>query len=345
MPATESNGGNGARPQRPASIEDVAAAASVSTATVSRLLNNPEMVASETAARIQKAIRELGYRPNRFAQGLMTRKSRVLGILLPDIHGEFYSALLRGANDEAHKRGYHLLVSSETREPQMPDRAPFGLIDGLAVMITEPNERLWKEARETGVPVVVLDTDPGEPRVDSILIDNAAGAAEATRHLLASVPAHSCFFVGGPEGNFDTRQRAGAFVRTLEEAGHHPRSDQVRYGTYSLEWGGEWALNLLVKTAPSPIGVLAGNDEIAYGVMLAAQERGRRVPQDVRIVGFDDTRLASLLRPRLSTVRVPLAEVGAAAVDALIERLEKPDAPGKSVRLMTRLVVRESSAG
>src|SRR6185295_8474807 len=101
---------------------------------------------------------------------------------------------------------------------------------------------------------------------------------------------------------------------------------------------------LLVKTAPTPIGVLAGNDEIAYGVMLAAQERGRRVPQDVRVVGFDDTRLASLLRPRLSTVRVPLAEVGAAAVDALIERLEKPDAKAKSVRLTTKLVVRESSA-
>jgi LacI family transcriptional regulator len=330
-----------ARPQRPASIEDVAAAAAVSTATVSRLLNNPEMVAAETAVRIQKAIRDLGYRPNRFAQGLMTKKSRVLGILLPDLHGEFYSALLRGANEQAHRRGYHLLVSSEAAGAEMP--APFGLIDGLAVMITEPNEQLWQEARQTGVPVVVLDTDPGEPKVDSVLIDNSAGAAEATEHLLESVPPGRCYFVGGPKDNFDTRQRARAFDDVLALRAHRARPDQAGFGEYSFDWGAQWA-----RTAAPPgwpIGVLAGNDEIAYGVMHALAEQGRACPKDVKIVGFDDTRLASLLRPRLSTVRVPLAEVGAAAVDALIERLEKPDAKGKSVRLMTRLVVRESSVG
>lgn len=327
------------RPPRPASIEDVAAAASVSTATVSRLLNNPDMVAADTANRIQKAIRDLGYRPNRFAQGLMTKKSRVLGILLPDLHGEFYSALLRSANEQAHRRGYHLLVSSEAAGAEMP--APFGLIDGLAVMITEPNEALWQEARQTGVPVVVLDTDPGEPKVDSVLIDNSAGAAEATEHLLESVAPERCYFVGGARGNFDTLQRARAFDDVLALRAHRAGPEQIAFGEYSFDWGAQWGR--AISPVAWPIGILAGNDEIAYGIMHALAERGRACPKDARIVGFDDTRLASLLRPRLSTVRIPLAEVGAAAVDALIERIEKPEARGKSVRLMTRLVVRESS--
>src|SRR5438876_10989122 len=99
----------------PVSIQDVAAAAAVSIATVSRVINNPELVSGPTSDRVRKAIRDLGFRPNHFARGLMTRQSRVLGIALPDIHGEFYSELIRGADTEAHRRGYHLLVSSDAR--------------------------------------------------------------------------------------------------------------------------------------------------------------------------------------------------------------------------------------
>src|SRR6185295_15859919 len=102
---------------------------------------------------------------------------------------------------------------------------PFGLIDGLAIMLTEPNERLWRAAKQTGLPVVSLDTDPHEPGVDSILIDNVSGATEAAAHLLGSVPPANCFFVGGPRDNFDTVQRASAFTMSLSRAGHTPRPD------------------------------------------------------------------------------------------------------------------------
>src|ERR1043165_6814420 len=117
---------------RPPSIEDVALAAGVSTATVSRFLNSPKLVATGTADRVMRVIEQLGYRPNRFAQGLMTRRSHTVGIVLPDIHGEFYSELLRGADAEAHRRGYHLLLTTTGcgDEPATESSGPFELIDG-----------------------------------------------------------------------------------------------------------------------------------------------------------------------------------------------------------------------
>lgn len=333
--------------QHQSSIQDVAAMAGVSTATVSRVLNNANLVAPQTAARVHEAIKQLGYRPNRFAQGLMTSKSHVLGIALPDIHGEFYSELLRGADAEARRLGYHLLVSSEARtraEQEQTGSLAFGLVDGLAVMLAEPNDALWREAKSAGIPLVVIDADLRHKGFDSVVVDNETGTREATTHLLESVPPAKCFFVGGPKENFDTRQRAAVFNETLERAGAKPGPDQIVHGTYSVAWGNEWAQGMAKARRLKGAGVLAGNDEVALGVLHAAQEHGLSSPKDLRIVGFDDTRLASLVRPTLSTVRVPLTEVGSAAIRALVERIEEPDRAPRTVSLATKLIARESSA-
>jgi LacI family transcriptional regulator len=337
------------------SIHDVAQAAKVSIATVSRVMNNPALVAPKTAARVQEVIRQVGYVPNPFAQGLMTHASRVLGIALPDIHGEFYSELLRGADAESRSLGYHLLVSSEPRagEPD-PRGLAFGLIDGLAVMITNPDAALVKLARESSLPTVVLDTDLHQRGVDSVVVDNTPGTREAVQHLLASIEPRNLFFVGGPRENFDTQQRARAFGEALGAAGWQAKAEQVAFGEYTPEWGRAWLLGHLgslrgagesgVAEKPrATIGIFAGNDEIAIGVMQAADGAGIKVPDQLRVVGFDDTRLAQLVRPRLSSVRVPMADVGAAAVRMLVRRVEDPKAEATCVHMPTKLVVRESS--
>ncbi|MGD9689972.1 MAG: LacI family DNA-binding transcriptional regulator [Phycisphaerales bacterium] len=339
---------------RAPSIQDVAAAAGVSTATVSRVLNSPALVSQETAERVRQAIQKLGYRPNLFAQGLMTRKSRVLGIALPDIHGEFYSELLRGADEEAHKLRYHLLVGTEARQGDPPENGDasgfahaFGLLDGLAVMITEPNDRLWKEAATSSLPVVVLDADVDNPGVDCVLVDNAVGTREAVEHLLASVQPGHLYFVGGPSENYDTRRRAETFQEVVRATGVTLRPDQLAFGQYAVEWGYAWAMEKNrsggEKGGLVNAGVLAANDEIALGILQAAQDAGVGVPSQLKIVGFDDTRVASLVRPALSSVRVPLAEVGAAAIDTLVRRVDDPGRPATKTRLATKLVVRESS--
>lgn len=351
------------------SIHDVASAADVSIATVSRVINNLGVVSPKTAARVQEVIKRIGYVPNPFAQGLMTRASRVLGIALPDLHGEFYSELLRGADGEARALGYHLLVSSEHASRKAGERvnaagvegiagdkaeatnadAPagpglaFGLIDGVAVMITDANNALSKEARESSLPTVVLDTDLHKKGVDSVVVDNARGTREAAEHLLKSVAPERMYFVGGPKENFDSQHRAKAFIERLRETGVVLRDEQVDFGAYDAEWGRRWGGAMLAKGALHNAGVLAGNDEIAIGILQAAEDYGVMVPDQLRLVGFDDTRLASLIRPRLSSVRVPMSDVGAAAIRLLVRRIEDPEAEPMCVHMPTTLVVRESS--
>ncbi len=329
-----------------ASIQDVAQEAKVSIATVSRVLNQPDLVTAETAGRVREAIKQLGYVPNAYAQGLSRRGGKVLGIVLPDIHGEFYSELLRGADGEARRLGFHLLVSSDAHDHGQPTRTEnlaFGLIDGLALMMTEPNMELWRETLDAALPTVVLDADINEPGVDSVVVDNAMGTHEAAEHLLAKTPASNCYFVGGPRENFDTSQRAAEFRKALVAAGHAVREEQFAFGDYSVEWGRVWAAQRLKASGLKNSAVLAGNDEIALGIMQAAQDAGLLVPKDVRIVGFDDTRIATLVRPALSTVRVPLLDIGAAVVRLLVERVGNSEKPATREKLPTKLIIRESS--
>ena len=328
------------------SIETVARAADVSIATVSRVINNSELVSPETGARVRRAIDTLGFRPNRFAQGLMTRRSRVLGISLPDVYGEFYSAIMRAADARARSHGYHLLVATE---PRRGDRAgeefymPLDLLDGLTLMITEPNERMLELARRSSIPMVLVDASPHDPMIDSVRIDNIEGTREATRHLLASVAPDRCYFVGGPAGNFDTIERSRAFLDVLGEKAGRAGGGQCTYGDYSLEWGHAWALRMVAEGRLVGAGVLAANDWIAWGIMQGARESGVDVPRQLRVVGFDDTVLSTLVRPRLSTVHVPLGELGSSAIDLLVRRIKDPGAAPLHVRLGTSLVVRETS--
>ncbi len=342
-PTPETNGG---RRKARVSIEDVARQAGVSVATVSRVLNNPALVAPATAERVQRVIEELRYRPNLFAQGLMTRRSRVLAIALPDIFGEFYSELLRGADTAAREQGYHLLVSSEARlngGDGPSSHLSFGLVDGLAMMLTEPNEELIEEALQRDRALVALDVDLRDRGIDSVVMDNGSGTREAVQHMLESTPAAACYFAGGPKENFDSAQRLAAFSEALSRAGQPIADERVSHGGFSVEEGERWFERWASSDGPRPSAVLAANDEIAYGIMCGAQRAGVEVPRELRIVGFDNSRLAAVVRPGLTSVRMPTHDAGAAAIRMLIERLDDPDREPRRLVLPTTLVVRESS--
>lgn len=336
--APERNGG--------ASIRSVAERAGVSIATVSRVLNSPELVAPETSRRVQAAIAEIGYRPNLFAKGLLTRRSRVIGVSLPDIHGQFYSDLMRSADARACELGYHLLVSSNAHRPDVGPENSFALdlVDGLIVMLTESSRADLEAIAHLKLPTVVIGADKPGLGLETITVDNATGAREATRHLLAGTAAHQCYFVGGHPGNIDSDERCAAFVQTLRDAGHEPTEQQVALGEYGFDWGWEWAVRALHEERLRGAAVLTANDEIAIGVASAARDAGLQIPHDLRLVGFDDSALCRFMRPPLSSVRVPIDEVGQEAVDALIRRLEKPKTTPRRACLQTSLIIRESSS-
>lgn len=332
------------------SIRDVAAAAGVSIATVSRVVNKPSTVAPGTAAKVRKVIKELGYTPNPLAQVLSTRESHVIGLALPRFHGEFMAWLLHGADEEAARLGYHLMVTTiATSDDGHARRHIVGsnLIDALLVVITETEDHLASDVLEAGLPTCVIDTDLSHKGLDSVILDNDRGTREAVEHLLRWVEPSHLYFVGGPKGNFDTIERAKAFGSALAATGHKAANDQSTLGEYSIAWGKEWGIRMIGKKVLSPtgpcVGVLAANDKIACGIMQAAEDAGIKIPDQLRIVGFNDSQLSRIVRPNLSTVSLPMKDLGAMAVRILVRRIEDRSGEVICTRLATRLVVRESS--
>jgi LacI family transcriptional regulator len=328
------------------SIRDVAIAAKVSIATVSRVINDSPIVAPATAARVRETIRKMGYVPNPVAQALGSRESHVIGLALPRFHGEFMTWLLHGADEEATRLGYHLMMTTiATSDDGQPRRHIIGsmLIDALLVVITDAEDPLAEDVVASGVPTVVLDTDMSRQGLDSVILDNERGTREAVEHLLRWGDARTTYYVGGPRGNFDSIQRGSAFTQALTELGHTPTPEQTMFGDYSLEWGKEWALGMFRRKKLAGAAVLAANDKIACGIMQAAEDMGIHVPDQIRIIGFNDSQLSRLVRPRLSTIALPMAEMGAMAVRLLVRRIANGSADVVCSKLPTKLIVREST--
>tara|TARA_E500000318_G_scaffold14854_5_gene14883 strand:+ start:21112 stop:22158 length:1047 start_codon:yes stop_codon:yes gene_type:complete len=327
------------------SIRSVAERAGVSIATVSRVLNTPNKVSKGTAERVRQAIEELEYRPNLFAKGLLTKRSRVIGVSLPDIHGEFYSELMCALDERACELGYHLLVSSNAHRVESSPGNGFALdlVDGLIVMLTERTGVDIEGVSQLSHPAVVIGFDEPGLDVETIVVDNQTGARKAVEHLLSQTPAERCYFVGAHRGNIDSGERLEAFCEVLRKHGHEPTGQQIARKEFSFDWGWEWAETMLDEGLLENIAVFAANDEIAIGIANAARDRGVEIPSSLRIVGFDDSQLCSLLRPKLSSVRMPVREIGHAAIEAIIRRIEEPDSAPRHARLATTFVQRESS--
>ncbi|GMU82629.1 MAG: LacI family transcriptional regulator [Planctomycetota bacterium] len=330
----------------PPSIADVAEKAHVSISTVSRVINRSAMVNSKTRERVESAIRELGYQPNAFARGLMLRRSEIVGLVLPDLHGDFYSEIIRGANQRAREIGYNLVVSS-TRDSDEGDSILAAmqqrtLLDGVAVMVSELTDSIAEVLKTFRMPFVVLDDRVEGLAHDSVLIDQRHGAEVMMRHLLETCGMRRVIFVGGPETNFDTLARLAAYRATLAEAGIPAPESDIYHLDYQFDTAGMLAQRELKNWVGPRHGVFAANDEMAAGIIAAAQSMNIAIPDQLAVVGFDDTRIARMVRPALTTMRVPMARVGAEAVELLIQRILDPDREPVQVSLEPELIVRDS---
>jgi len=330
----------------PASIDDVARLANVSISTVSRVLNRREVVNDKTRARVESAIRELGYQPNAFARGLMLRRSEIVGLVLPDLHGEFYSEIIRGANQQARAMGYNLLVSSardgDDSQSLLHAIRQRSLLDGVAVMVSELTDRIQGVLADFRLPLVVLDDDIAGAPHDSVIIDQQHGARALMRHLVQRCGARRIIFVGGQETNFDTIARLEAYRQVLAESGLAQAARDVYFLDYEYDTAFELATRTVGQWAGPGSCVFAANDEMAAGIVAAANAAGVPVPLDLAVVGFDNTRVARMTRPPLTTVHVPMSEMGARAIELLCLRLADPQRPPTRVSLQPELIVRES---
>ncbi len=330
----------------PVSIEDVAKKANVSISTVSRVLNSKNIVNQDTKKRVEEAIEELGYRPNVFARGLMLQKSNILALVLPDLHGEFYSEIIRGANLKARELGYHMMISSVDADDDGKDvlstvSSP-GLADGIIVMVSDMDSKIRKTLKKTNIPIVLLDGEVPDVKHDTVVIDQRMGADAMVRHILAGNETDRIIFIGGPQTNLDTIDRLAAYKQVMTEVNRTPINEDIVHLDYSYKTAFEYAIERVMEWSSVPTTIFAANDEMAAAIVDAAIAATLNVPQHLRVVGFDDTRIAQLTHPRLTTVRVPMADMGAIAVELLCKRITEENRPASKVTLQAEVVIRES---
>jgi len=297
-------------------IRDVARRAQVSVASVSRALNNFANVSEHTRARVADAVRELGYVPHAGARSLSLARTNAIGVVLPDLHGEFFSEIVRGMDKQANSRGYLLLLSNMhagTTQSTNVLKALRGRVDGMIVMAPHLSETELGAALPGGTPAILVNT-PSDNH-NGIRLDNAAGARAVADHFLER-GRKRIVHIAGPEGNIDARERAESFRKALARK---EVKFEVVQGDFSEE-SGEAAIRSLIGSGASFDAVFAANDMMASGALQALREAGFAVPRDVAVAGFDDIPLARHIG--LTTVRVRIAELGERAIERLVDVLE-----------------------
>jgi LacI family transcriptional regulator len=327
-------------------IKDVARLAKVSVATVSRVLNASAPVRDDTRARVLEVARELRFSPNDAARTLKRRKTSALGVILPDLYGEFFSELLRGIDLEAQRAGHALLVSSshhDARGVSVAVRAMRGRVDGLLVMAPEVSSASLATALPDGLPTVILNTAPTIGAAAAVTVDNMGGTRLVVHHL-AALGHRMVAFVCGPSHNADAAARLRGYRTAMRAAGLTVDESFVLRGDFTEQGGWQAARELIASDGPRPTALFAANDAMAVGALLALHEAGVDVPGDISVVGFDDIPIARYVTPSLTTVRVAIDVLGTRAAALLIRALADSMMRGNGHRevIPAELIVRYS---
>ncbi|WP_170576044.1 LacI family DNA-binding transcriptional regulator [Ruegeria atlantica] len=325
-------------------LDDVAKLAGVSTATVSRCLNNPDRVVEATRQRVLSAVDTLGYMPNFAARVMAAKRSSTIGAIIPTMENAIFARGLQAFQEELHKHGYTLLVSSSAYEPDIEEEQIRTLVargaDGLLLIGHDRNPRIYSDLERRNIPALVAWSYLPHAQVASIGFDNRTAMAELANRVIELGHRKIGVISGISAGNDRARLRIEGVKNALKQH-DMPSSDLAIIETpYEIENGAE-AFSQMMSRANPPTAILCGNDVLAVGALHRAREMGLQVPNDVSITGFDDIELARIATPALTTVHVPHREMGRRAALELVGMLENRRA-GTGVRLSTRIVERQS---
>ncbi|MGD8394241.1 MAG: LacI family DNA-binding transcriptional regulator [Candidatus Eiseniibacteriota bacterium] len=326
-----------------ATIGDVARAANVSIATVSRALNGSTLVSDATAARVRAAAAELDYWPNSAARNLIRRRTQAIGVLLPDLHGEFFSEVIRGLDGAARRAGLQILLSSShasADEVVNVARSMRGRVDGLIVMTSDSAAASAVESIHRRFPLVLMNPCFDVDGCPAVSIANAAGSARVARHLLG-LGHRSIAILRGPDGNTDAIERLRGFRDAVDRTAADATLVELE-GDFTESSGYQAAASLLRRRS-RPTAVFATNDSMAIGLIRRLHATGMGVPADMAVVGFDDIAIARYLTPALTTVRVDAHRLGDRAVELLVARAtQSSNGARRREVLPAELVIRES---
>jgi len=354
MTSTSTEDGTSRRAAKPAhaTLRDVAELAGVSVKTVSRVVNNQGNIAAETRERVRAALKQLDYRPNILARSLIHQRTETLAVVAWGMDHFGPSRTVVGIEQQAYEMGYSLFLSlvgqpSDDNRDRVLDSLIARRVDGIIWAVPEVGRnRAWVLSEDlTQLPPMVFLFNEPRPGLATVIVDNRAGARQATQHLLDQERRH-VGIITGPLATWEARERYTGWQEALTQAGHPPARTWVAEGEWSAE-SGERGLRQLLEQVPELDAVFASSDQIALGALGAAAHLGRRVPHDLAIAGYDNTPEAAYFIPPLTTVFPQLNQMGRAAVAMLVALIEarqrgEPEAAPLEI-IAPELIVRQSS--
>lgn len=328
-------------------IYDVAREAGVSMATVSRVVNNNPNVKPQTRKKVFEAIERLGYRPNAVARGLASKKTTTVGVVIPDISNSIFAEVARGIEDIANMYHYNIILCNADKRKEKEIRVINTLlekqVDGLLFMggtVTEDHVQAFKTS---SVPIVLCGTTEANGLIPAVDIDHEAAAFDAVQLLLNNGHRRIGMISGTLQDPANGYARYQGYKRALEQAGIELKEDLVRIGNYRYESGYD-VMNYFLDLPECPTAIFAATDEMAIGAIHAIQDAGKRVPDDISMASVDNIRMASMVRPQLSTVAQPMYDIGAVSMRLLTKLMNKENVEQSKVTLPHELIKRKSVA-
>ena len=327
-------------------IADVAEHADVSHATVSRVLNNKGTVNPILRDRVLLVVDSLGYRPNRVAQRLRSNTSDIIGVIISDIQSPFFVAVVRGIEDAAYANEMNIvlcntdedLIRQQTYLSYLQAENVAGIIVSPTWHMNESNE--LEMFQDSGIPIVLMDRIVENYQFDTVSVDNVKGAYTATKHLI-DAGYKKIGILGGNLKLSTGKGRYEGYLKAMQESALDIDQQYVMFGNFTEEDGYQLTKNMLSLEEP-PEALFVNNNLSTMGALKAIRELGRRMPQDIALVGFDDIPMATELATPPTVIAQPTHDLGREAVHLLLRRLKTPNAPAQSLLLQTQLIVRES---
>lgn len=332
-----------------ATLRDVARAAGVSISTASCVVNHTKFVSPELTRRVEEAVKALSYRPNELARGLRTNQTYTLGLVTSDITNLYFAELARGVEDRAERDDYTVFLCNTDAEPRREAKYVQRLlsrqVDGIIFTSVRQDDTIVRKLVEDGFPVVLINRRIDGVETDYVGTDNVRGATRATEYLLA-LGHRRIGFIGGAALSSASSDRREGYLQAMAKAGLSVEPELMLDGDLRQKSGYAAARRMLMLPHP-PTAVFAANDLMALGVMEVAAEMGKRIPEDLSLVGYDDNQIAALPEVQLTTVRQPAYEMGQLAAEILLEKLRpasRKDWVPRHITLRSELVVRRTTA-
>lgn len=327
-------------------IKDIASKTGLGLATISKYLNGGNVLEKNKKA-IEKAIKELDYTVNEFARSLKTSKSKTVGVIIPELSNIFVTSIITVIEDILRNNGYSIIVTDcrtdEKLECDVVDFMMSKRVDGIICMPVARSGKFLKQAIDASIPIILIDRMLNDIDADVVMVDNVSASEKAISHLVENGH-RKIGIVVGPKDIFTSQERLKGYKKALEDQKIKVNNDNIVFSNYTVQ-GGYESLKKLIEKNKDMTAVFITNYEMTLGAIIAINELGIRIPEDISFIGFDNLQLSRVVKPKLTIVDQPLEEIGQNVANLMLKRLGDSKKETKTkIQLMTTLIERESVA-